>query len=190
MDFGFPSRRHHTQSYLLSRTAGWHESFLSRMQLPRSNKACPSCSHEEAVFFQSQQRSAETGMVSFAPNPFAVPNPWLTHWPEIILRLLRMRSYLHVTYSPIEMSESSEKAISKYPMGHAMRRRIYYSHSWKALLEFGGLFLHMFCFSSSLNYWIILLLFITRYAGVCQCFIGNKVAMLCDNLERKNCTHS
>ncbi|KFH41149.1 DNA-directed RNA polymerase II subunit-like protein [Hapsidospora chrysogenum ATCC 11550] len=33
--------------------------------LPRSNKACPACSHEEAVFFQSQQRSAETGMKLF-----------------------------------------------------------------------------------------------------------------------------
>ncbi|KAH7170071.1 RNA polymerase M/15 kDa subunit [Dactylonectria macrodidyma] len=33
--------------------------------LPRSNKTCPVCSHEEAVFFQSQQRSAETGMKLF-----------------------------------------------------------------------------------------------------------------------------
>ncbi|EDN10899.1 DNA directed RNA polymerase II 15 kDa subunit [Histoplasma capsulatum] len=30
--------------------------------LPRSNKLCPSCGENEAVFFQSQQRSAETGM--------------------------------------------------------------------------------------------------------------------------------
>ncbi|KAF9886567.1 hypothetical protein FE257_011339 [Aspergillus nanangensis] len=30
--------------------------------LPRSNKLCPSCGEAEAVFFQSQQRSAETGM--------------------------------------------------------------------------------------------------------------------------------
>lgn len=36
------------------------------LQLPRANKKCPSCNHEEAVFFQSQQRSAETGMVRFA----------------------------------------------------------------------------------------------------------------------------
>ena len=34
------------------------------MQLPRSNKQCPHCRETEAVFFQSQQRSAETGMVS------------------------------------------------------------------------------------------------------------------------------
>jgi DNA-directed RNA polymerase subunit M/transcription elongation factor TFIIS len=32
-------------------------------QLPRANKLCPSCGETEAVFFQSQQRSAETGMV-------------------------------------------------------------------------------------------------------------------------------
>ena len=32
-------------------------------QLPRSDKMCPSCGEHEAVFFQSQQRSAETGMV-------------------------------------------------------------------------------------------------------------------------------
>ncbi|KAK4155768.1 DNA-directed RNA polymerase II subunit RPB9 [Chaetomidium leptoderma] len=31
--------------------------------LPRSKKTCPACQHDEAVFFQSQQRSAETGMV-------------------------------------------------------------------------------------------------------------------------------
>ncbi|KAA6408069.1 MAG: DNA-directed RNA polymerase II subunit RPB9 [Lasallia pustulata] len=33
--------------------------------LPRSNKQCPSCHENEAVFFQSQQRSAETGMKLF-----------------------------------------------------------------------------------------------------------------------------
>ncbi|KAJ5143233.1 uncharacterized protein N7515_002020 [Penicillium bovifimosum] len=31
-------------------------------ELPRANKLCPSCGENEAVFFQSQQRSAETGM--------------------------------------------------------------------------------------------------------------------------------
>ncbi|KAJ5103055.1 hypothetical protein N7532_003584 [Penicillium argentinense] len=30
--------------------------------LPRANKLCPSCGESEAVFFQSQQRSADTGM--------------------------------------------------------------------------------------------------------------------------------
>ncbi|KAI0181167.1 hypothetical protein GGR52DRAFT_21560 [Hypoxylon sp. FL1284] len=33
--------------------------------LPRSNKNCPICKHEEAVFFQSQQRNADTGMKLF-----------------------------------------------------------------------------------------------------------------------------
>ena len=36
---------------------------ITFFQLPRSNKACPKCKAEDAVFFQSQQRSAETGMV-------------------------------------------------------------------------------------------------------------------------------
>ncbi|KAJ5485488.1 hypothetical protein N7539_005476, partial [Penicillium diatomitis] len=30
--------------------------------LPRANRLCPSCGENEAVFFQSQQRSAESGM--------------------------------------------------------------------------------------------------------------------------------
>ncbi|PQE10835.1 hypothetical protein CJF30_00008972 [Rutstroemia sp. NJR-2017a BBW] len=34
--------------------------------LPRSNKTCPACRNEDAVFFQSQQRSAETGMVNLS----------------------------------------------------------------------------------------------------------------------------
>jgi DNA-directed RNA polymerase subunit M/transcription elongation factor TFIIS len=38
------------------------------LQLPRSNKTCPKCKTEDAVFFQSQQRSAETGMVCFFPD--------------------------------------------------------------------------------------------------------------------------
>lgn len=34
------------------------------LQLPRIEKPCPNCNETEAVFFQSQQRTAETGMVS------------------------------------------------------------------------------------------------------------------------------
>ena len=41
------------------------------IQLPRSNKTCPSCGHGEAVFFQSQQRTADTGMVSKVPLQLA-----------------------------------------------------------------------------------------------------------------------
>ncbi|KAG7052934.1 DNA-directed RNA polymerase II subunit rpb9 [Colletotrichum scovillei] len=36
-----------------------------QLALPRSNKECPVCKAGEAVFFQSQQRSAETGMKLF-----------------------------------------------------------------------------------------------------------------------------
>ncbi|KAI2787911.1 hypothetical protein POX_f08293 [Penicillium oxalicum] len=38
------------------------ESPDSPISLPRANKLCPSCGENEAVFFQSQQRSAESGM--------------------------------------------------------------------------------------------------------------------------------
>ncbi|KAH9887442.1 hypothetical protein F4778DRAFT_756707 [Xylariomycetidae sp. FL2044] len=46
-------------------TAGVTQDVGSDPTLPRSNKTCPSCQHSEAVFFQSQQRSAETGMKLF-----------------------------------------------------------------------------------------------------------------------------
>jgi DNA-directed RNA polymerase II subunit RPB9 len=43
-------------------TAGVTQDVSSDPTLPRANKLCPSCGENEAVFFQSQQRSAETGM--------------------------------------------------------------------------------------------------------------------------------
>ncbi|KAK0388972.1 hypothetical protein NLU13_2549 [Sarocladium strictum] len=46
-------------------TAGVTQDVGSDPTLPRSNKTCPACKHDEAVFFQSQQRSAETGMKLF-----------------------------------------------------------------------------------------------------------------------------
>ncbi|KAI2612183.1 DNA-directed RNA polymerase II subunit RPB9 [Hypoxylon fragiforme] len=46
-------------------TAGVTQDVGSDPTLPRSNKTCPVCKYEEAVFFQSQQRSAETGMKLF-----------------------------------------------------------------------------------------------------------------------------
>ncbi|KAI0014990.1 hypothetical protein F4780DRAFT_773834 [Xylariomycetidae sp. FL0641] len=46
-------------------TAGVTQDVGSDPTLPRSNTTCPACRHEEAVFFQSQQRSAETGMKLF-----------------------------------------------------------------------------------------------------------------------------
>lgn len=48
-------------------TAGVTQDVASDPTLPRSNKPCPSpkCDGQEAVFFQSQQRSAETGMKLF-----------------------------------------------------------------------------------------------------------------------------
>ncbi|OTB01408.1 hypothetical protein M426DRAFT_323542 [Hypoxylon sp. CI-4A] len=46
-------------------TAGVTQDVGSDPTLPRSSKTCPVCKHDEAVFFQSQQRSAETGMKLF-----------------------------------------------------------------------------------------------------------------------------
>ncbi|KAL4958595.1 hypothetical protein BDW69DRAFT_153918 [Aspergillus filifer] len=43
-------------------TAGVTQDVGNDPTLPRSNKVCTSCGNGEAVFFQSQQRSAETGM--------------------------------------------------------------------------------------------------------------------------------
>ncbi|KAH0490727.1 hypothetical protein TgHK011_002183 [Trichoderma gracile] len=46
-------------------TAGVTQDVASDPTLPRSNKTCPKCAHQEAVFFQSQERSADTGMKLF-----------------------------------------------------------------------------------------------------------------------------
>jgi len=46
-------------------TAGVTQDVGSDPTLPRSNRTCPVCKHEEAVFFQSQQRTSETGMKLF-----------------------------------------------------------------------------------------------------------------------------
>ncbi|KAL2050577.1 hypothetical protein ABVK25_009247 [Lepraria finkii] len=46
-------------------TAGVTQDVGSDPTLPRSNRACPYCKAERSVFFQSQQRSAETGMKLF-----------------------------------------------------------------------------------------------------------------------------
>ncbi|KAK3331770.1 hypothetical protein B0T19DRAFT_354910 [Cercophora scortea] len=46
-------------------TAGVTQDVGSDPTLPRAHQVCPLCKHPEAVFFQSQQRSAETGMKLF-----------------------------------------------------------------------------------------------------------------------------
>ncbi|KAK4135272.1 DNA-directed RNA polymerase II subunit RPB9 [Trichocladium antarcticum] len=53
------------QNNAAGETAGVTQDVGSDPTLPRSNRTCPTCKHEEAVFFQSQQRSAETGMKLF-----------------------------------------------------------------------------------------------------------------------------
>ncbi|KAJ5238438.1 hypothetical protein N7468_003057 [Penicillium chermesinum] len=49
-----------TCTYCDSRSITYCDDLLN--ELPRANKLCPDCGENEAVFFQSQQRSAETGM--------------------------------------------------------------------------------------------------------------------------------
>ncbi|KAK9474967.1 uncharacterized protein V1510DRAFT_411122 [Dipodascopsis tothii] len=49
----------------VSETAGVTLDVGSDPTLPRSNKECPDCHEKDAVFFQSQQRKAETNMVLF-----------------------------------------------------------------------------------------------------------------------------
>jgi len=68
---------------------------LVDLQLPRSNKQCPHCKETEAVFFQSQQRSAETGMVSWS-SIHAGCGKFLNSSAETVLRLLQLRSYLPI----------------------------------------------------------------------------------------------
>jgi len=43
-------------------TAGITQDVGQDPTLPRVQKPCPSCKENDAVFFQSQQRTAETGM--------------------------------------------------------------------------------------------------------------------------------
>ncbi|KAF2456388.1 DNA directed RNA polymerase II 15 kDa subunit [Lineolata rhizophorae] len=49
-------------SNAVGETAGITQDVGSDPTLPRIQKPCPSCSEPEAVYFQSQQRTAETGM--------------------------------------------------------------------------------------------------------------------------------
>ncbi|CDO56551.1 similar to Saccharomyces cerevisiae YGL070C RPB9 RNA polymerase II subunit B12.6 [Geotrichum candidum] len=49
----------------LSETAGVTNDVGEDPTLPRSNKECPKCHWKECVFFQSQQRRAQTSMVLF-----------------------------------------------------------------------------------------------------------------------------
>ena len=64
-------------------------------QLPRSNKKCPHCGDMEAVFFQSQQRSADTGMVRLLLE--STPSFLLTS-AEIVLCLLLLRHHIPMSH--------------------------------------------------------------------------------------------
>ncbi|KAI0976143.1 hypothetical protein F4678DRAFT_416054 [Xylaria arbuscula] len=55
----------HVLNSAAGETAGVTQDVGSDPTLPRSDKTCPACQHHEAVYFQSQQRSAETGMKLF-----------------------------------------------------------------------------------------------------------------------------
>lgn len=49
----------------IGETAGVTQDIGSDPTLPRSDKECPKCSERDCVFFQSQQRRAETTMILF-----------------------------------------------------------------------------------------------------------------------------
>jgi DNA-directed RNA polymerase II subunit RPB9 len=49
----------------IGETAGIVKDLGSDPTLPRSDKECPQCHAHEAVFFQSQQRRADTSMILF-----------------------------------------------------------------------------------------------------------------------------
>jgi DNA-directed RNA polymerase II subunit RPB9 len=49
----------------IGETAGVTQDIGSDPTLPRSDQECPNCQEKECVFFQSQQRRAETTMVLF-----------------------------------------------------------------------------------------------------------------------------
>jgi DNA-directed RNA polymerase II subunit RPB9 len=49
----------------LAETAGVTQDISSDPTLPRSDKECPQCHERECVFFQSQQRTADTSLVMF-----------------------------------------------------------------------------------------------------------------------------
>lgn len=62
--------------------------FCPLEQLPRAQKLCPRCSNDEAVYFQSQQRTAETGMVSASSLPREPEAQFAYNYGiEIVLRL-------------------------------------------------------------------------------------------------------
>lgn len=52
-----------TDKVLYRETAGVTQDVGSDPTLPRSDKQCPQCGETKAVFFQSQQRKADTKMV-------------------------------------------------------------------------------------------------------------------------------
>lgn len=53
--------RHHLGS-TVTETAGVTTDVANDPTLPRAIKRCPKCNESEAVYFQSQQRAADTGM--------------------------------------------------------------------------------------------------------------------------------
>ncbi|KAJ5171826.1 DNA directed RNA polymerase II 15 kDa subunit [Penicillium capsulatum] len=80
------------------------------LTLPRANKLCPSCGENEAVFFQSQQRSAETGMVSVIER---------TDYMEAGMLILSTRNSTtcaaHVVTSSCDALLRRTDAIPRYP---------------------------------------------------------------------------
>jgi Transcription factor S-II (TFIIS) len=63
-------------------------------QLPRAVKLCPKCGESEAVYFQSQQRAADTGMVGIYETPLVFVD-MLIHFTETLLCLYILQPCLY-----------------------------------------------------------------------------------------------
>jgi hypothetical protein len=107
------------------------------LQLPRANKLCPSCGETEAVFFQSQQRSAETGMVRSYPAMISKRTMcWLPLF--FVQKLYYVCCACGNVYMWYPLTIRSTR--SPIPLiGFCFLRSLFFSSEveWKCILEFG-----------------------------------------------------
>ena len=96
-----------TKRFCFFLLAQFANAMLVLEQLPRSNKQCPKCNEMEAVFFQSQQRTSETGMVCLPPS---APLHLTT---SLLLALACLPMYTNES-SPCRNFSTSVAAVAKY----------------------------------------------------------------------------
>jgi Transcription factor S-II (TFIIS) len=81
------------------------------IQLPRATQKCPKCKERDAVYFQSQQRAADTGMVSVKSQ--SLLGAKLTTFIEAILCVYSMQSCLHSRLSEAMKAQCFKTIISE-----------------------------------------------------------------------------